>query len=126
MNTSPFQFVADSQALTDAGTLVVRVSSRIRRKRELFGVLRKQLRLPGYCGGNWDALNDCLRDLSWLEGVSRVVLWHDGLPFAPDSSSRSTYLELLHGLVTDPPTGTPTLTVAFPPSAAVELSSFAQ
>jgi RNAse (barnase) inhibitor barstar len=39
------------------------------------------LEFPDYFGQNWDALEDCLTDLSWLEGkISHVVLaidhWH--------------------------------------------------
>jgi hypothetical protein len=33
----------------------------------------KQLKLPSYFGGNWDALADCARDLSWLGGAGYVL-----------------------------------------------------
>jgi len=33
------------------------------------------LRLPDWFGFNWDALHDCLIDLSWLDGAGQLVLW---------------------------------------------------
>lgn len=36
--------------------------------------LAAQLRFPAYAGTNWDALNDSLGDLSWLEGAAGYVL----------------------------------------------------
>jgi hypothetical protein len=99
----------------DDAALVVRLSERIRRKHELLGLLRKQLRFPGYFGGNWDALHDCLRDLSWLKEVPRVVLLHESWPFAADSRQRAIWIELLQSLTQDPPPGTPVVLVVAPP-----------
>jgi hypothetical protein len=90
---------------------VVRLSHRIRSKRELMGVLRKQLDFPGYFGHNWDALHDCLRDLSWLNAVDEVWLVHDGVPFSPDSPQQAVYRELLTSVVSDPPPGLPQVRV---------------
>jgi hypothetical protein len=119
-----FHFTDDPAAFAARKTLIVCVPRQIRRKRELFGVLKKALQFPAYFGNNWDALNDCLRDLSRLgKEVQRVVLIHDGIPFAPQSRSRRIYLELLRGLATDPPSGAPEILVVFPRSAAAELSS---
>ncbi len=39
---------------------------RIRGKRGLFAALARALHFPETFGGNWDALADCLQDLSWL------------------------------------------------------------
>jgi len=33
------------------------------------------LAFPAWFGRNWDALADCLTDLSWLTGLGHVVLW---------------------------------------------------
>jgi hypothetical protein len=33
------------------------------------------LDFPEWYGQNWDALSDCLRDLSWLSGAGVAVLW---------------------------------------------------
>ncbi len=36
--------------------------------------IAKALGFPGWFGGNWDALEDCLGDLSWREAPHRLVL----------------------------------------------------
>ncbi len=122
IDASRFVFVPNVTDWTPPPGLVVRVSSRLRGKRALFGVLRKQLKFPDYFGGNWDALHDCLQDLSWLGPVDRVILIHDGLPFGPAATrSRGIYLQLLQGLVTgESPTG-PRWTIVFPQAAYAQI-----
>src|SRR5438067_11105146 len=34
----------------------------------LFDSIGKAFSFPGYWGRNWDALHDCLKDLTWLSG----------------------------------------------------------
>jgi RNAse (barnase) inhibitor barstar len=41
----------------------------------LFAQFAAALEFPDWFGHNWDALVDCLRDLSWLPGVGIAVLW---------------------------------------------------
>jgi hypothetical protein len=43
-------------------------------KNDLLARLARALHFPGWFGGNWDALEDCLTDLSWLEGDGHVLL----------------------------------------------------
>ena len=43
-------------------------------KNELLARLGRGLHFPAWFGGNWDALEDCLTDLSWLEGDGHVLL----------------------------------------------------
>lgn len=42
-------------------------------KQQFFAVCTKQLKLPSYFGGNWDALADCVRDFNWLAGKGYVL-----------------------------------------------------
>jgi hypothetical protein len=45
----------------------------------LFERLAKALDFPAWFGGNWDALEDCLGDLSWRTGGGHVLVF-DGYP----------------------------------------------
>ena len=51
-------------------------------KKELLARLAQGLQFPAWFGGNWDALEDCLTDLSWLHADGHVLLIEDmsGLP----------------------------------------------
>jgi hypothetical protein len=42
---------------------------------ELFERCAGALAFPKWFGHNWDALADCLSDLSWLPGRGHVLLW---------------------------------------------------
>jgi hypothetical protein len=44
------------------------------RKEALLERLASALGFPAWFGGNWDALEDCLSDLSWRTGTGHVVL----------------------------------------------------
>ncbi len=114
-----FLFVPDVATWTPPPGLVIRMSAKIDRKRALFGTLKRRLGLPRHFGWNWDALNDALRDLSWLPaGTSQVTLLHDGVPFGVGSTTlRRIYLELLVGLANDPPGEGPRWVVVFPEEA---------
>ncbi|MEO6801493.1 MAG: barstar family protein [Rhodanobacter sp.] len=46
-----------------------------RSKEDLLHRLAAALQLPTTFGHNWDALADCLRDLGWLPGWGRVLLF---------------------------------------------------
>jgi len=43
-------------------------------KDALLARLATTLALPDWFGGNWDALEDCLTDLSWRAGAGHVIL----------------------------------------------------
>ena len=47
-------------------------------KQALMAALADALELPDYFGGNWDALDEVLRDLSWLEGGGNVLVVREG------------------------------------------------
>lgn len=51
---------ADLHGCDDAGAVLQRLS--------------RALQLPEWFGGNWDALEDCINDLSWLPGEGCLLL----------------------------------------------------
>jgi len=44
-------------------------------KEALLGLLAQSLGFPEWFGGNWDALEDCLCDLSWRPGEGHVFVF---------------------------------------------------
>ena len=95
-----FQFVDDPMTWTDPAARIVRIPRGMRGKRTLLTEYVRQLSLPEYFGWNWDALDECLRDLHWLPKVRRIAIVHAGLPMARGSNGRRTYVQLLRSAVT--------------------------
>lgn len=90
MTTSPFGFGERPSATI--GRRVVSVGD-VGNKEDLLAALVAGLRIPEWFGWNWDALEDTLRDLSWLsEGL--VTIYHEAVPRLPDDDLR-TYLAIL-------------------------------
>jgi len=46
-------------------------------KADFLNATAKVLHFPSYFGSNWDALNDCLTDLSWLDAEGYVLLFQN-------------------------------------------------
>jgi RNAse (barnase) inhibitor barstar len=55
---------------------------KVRGKKGFLARLAKALHCPPYFGMNWDALSDCMRDLSWLNDNGWVVILLNGQEFA--------------------------------------------
>ncbi len=72
----------------------IRIPAGMRSKQKLFAVLADKLHLPSYFGRNWDALEECLKDLSWLP-PGDILLQHGDMPFGPGGENRDIYLAIL-------------------------------
>lgn len=59
------------EALQGSGHAVARIDLR----RPVFEEFSRALAFPDWFGRNWDALEDCLTDLSWLEAGGYVLLF---------------------------------------------------
>lgn len=61
-------------AAQSAGLPLVGVdASAARTKSQMLGLLGKVLAFPSWYGRNWDALEDCLTDASWLPEKGQVI-----------------------------------------------------
>ncbi len=81
----------DRGAMADAAASLDFAIARVdlagcRDKADALERIAKGLSFPGWFGGNWDALADCLGDLSWLLAPGYLLLienssaWHEAQP----------------------------------------------
>lgn len=117
----PFLFSADPAAYRAEGALVVRIPAKAKGKEKLLSVLAAKLRFPSYFGHNWDALEECLHDLSWLADRPRVVIVHEAFPFSAAGDSLATYQSILaDSVAVHRQRGTPPLLEVVFPGPSVE------
>jgi len=85
------------RAVRDAG-LSWRVIDlrRVRGKRALLAAFARDFAFPETFGGNWDALADCLQDLSWRTEPGWIVQLRGAAVFA--AAAPDDY-DLLHGIL---------------------------
>ena len=123
INLSAFSFDARSASPDNKGDFVARIPADLSSKKALFFAMKKELQLPDYFGENWDALSDCLRDLSWIK-QRRVELRHEDVP-PLDPKDLATYLDILSDAVQDwKRSEDHELVVAFPPASGEKLARF--
>lgn len=68
----------------------------------LLAGIARALRFPGWFGRNLDALEECLRDLSWLAAGEVVLVWQgDAVLRHRDPTAHRVLLELLADAVAD-------------------------
>jgi RNAse (barnase) inhibitor barstar len=72
----------------------LRIPAGLATERDLLNVLDEGLRFPDYFGGNWDALWECICDLSWLDHAQIIVI-HQDLPMKADAAQCRTYLSIM-------------------------------
>ena len=66
-------------ALQAAGVRVAAIDgAALGGKQDLMAGLADALELPDWFGGNWDALDESLRDLSWLDASGHVLVVEGG------------------------------------------------
>ena len=73
-----------------AGLMVVTLDgASLKTKAALFKALAKGLSFPSYFGSNWDALDECLQDLGWLDAKQVLLVFQDAhlaLPKAQEAA----------------------------------------
>lgn len=70
-------------------------------KRTLLDRCAEEFALPSYFGHNWDALQDCLRDLSWVPAVAGYLVVYDHWrePAGADPATHRTLMEIFDAAV---------------------------
>lgn len=92
-------FVVDPLVFLSVGCRVGRMPEAISGEEQLMTALEDVLMLPDYFGRNWDALSECLRDLSWLP-PGGFALVHTVLPVLSEADL-SVYVGVLSRSVGD-------------------------
>ena len=62
------------------GSALSVVKIRAQGKEALLKDIAAALNFPEWFGGNWDALEDCLFDLSWRNAVGHLLVFEDASP----------------------------------------------
>jgi RNAse (barnase) inhibitor barstar len=71
------------QTAAAVGLTVIRIDlKRLAGKAGFLGRAARALKFPDWFGKNWDALNDCLTDLSWLNGRGWVIIFENSKDLA--------------------------------------------
>ena len=65
----------------------------IRTKEQLLTTMKEAFSFPDYFGMNWDALDEVLKDLSWLEGVESIHIVFENSSRILSSSNESDKLK---------------------------------
>lgn len=90
-----FLFYKDEFPSIGSKALLVRIPIGLSSKQQFLEFFAEQLRFPSYFGMNWDAFDECLSDLGWLD-VPEVVLMHADVPLADAHADRRNYLSILY------------------------------
>jgi RNAse (barnase) inhibitor barstar len=112
------EFHAPGSSPSDEGRCVVRIPLAIIQKQDLLGCIATKLKFPDYFGYNWDALDECLADLSWLQ-TREVCIWHDDIPLSNQPNEARCYLRVLQAVLREP--GRVQVRISFPKTTKAEL-----
>jgi len=88
----PFHFTTQAPKQQEDSCVIL--PPNLESKTDLFAFLSHAIPLPGYFGHNWDALDECLGDLSWLDH-QKIVLLHQDFPLEKTPADQRIYLQIL-------------------------------
>jgi len=115
-----FLYHDDGAKSPSAPVYVAQVPIGITSKDVLLRILGQQLGVPKYFGVNWDALDECLLDLSWI-AADDVCLWHEDLPLASVPKEANAYLRVLQHVLGEP--ARKAVQISFPKSVRAAIDS---
>lgn len=90
----PFIYSDNSDTSIDEDSYLLRIPPGISATDALIKCISDAGDFPGWFGYNWDALLDCLRDFSWINKRTIVIL-HSDLPLVNETKQCRTYLRIL-------------------------------
>jgi len=82
-----------AEALQGSKVALMRLPPLEGEKTDLLRTIAKALDFPAWFGENWDALEDCLTDLSWREAAGHVLVF-EGIGALP-LDERGTLVDVL-------------------------------
>ncbi len=122
IDPSAFSFNPSALHLDERTDFIMRLPAGLTGKPALLEAFAAGLNFPAYFGQNWDALSDCLGDLSWL-AQRRVVILHSDLPELP-MIDLMVYFDILEDCIRDWKADEDhELSVAFPADAYVRIEN---
>ena len=93
-----------AEAAQAAGLALWRVDiGHVHDKQDFTGLVAKALAFPEWFGGNWDAFEDCLGDLSWHPAPGYVLLLEHGKHFG--AGHKQEFVTAVEVLTASPSTG---------------------
>lgn len=95
-----FEYTDSPQSDLEDDEFALLVPRGIRGKADILTAIAKAGQFPDYFGSNWDALLDCLRDLSWI-GARKVAIRHSDIPLQNNLTECRAYLEILQSALAD-------------------------
>jgi len=95
---TPFLFSDKPHTIATSDDFLLVIPQGILTKQQLLAHYASACSFPSYFGHNWDALEECLGDLSWIR-PQRILIVHEDLPLANDDQQCRVYLDILAGAV---------------------------
>lgn len=89
---SPFVFDKDALNITQEDYSII-IPGGIQSKAVLLSFYEEQGKFP-YFGHNWDALDECLYDFSWIK-QKRILIVHEDLPLSENYNELRSYIGVL-------------------------------
>ena len=84
----------DADKMLESGVGIIAPAD-LNASHDVFAFYSKALAFPDYFGWNWDAFDECITDLSWLDDTTMDII-HDDIPLGLDLHSRVIFLRILH------------------------------
>ncbi|MDR0404426.1 MAG: barstar family protein [Oscillospiraceae bacterium] len=96
-NDAEFFFINDIKEINEKDDAYVVIIKNEDPKEDLLNEYYTKFKFPPYFGFNWNALNDCLGGLGWIE-QKNVIVYHERIPTL-NQRDTETYLDILRGMV---------------------------